>query len=114
MNENMDPRPAAERLAKLIKDQQVILFEHDAEDKEYPYIKLSIWGSIPTNELFIKLSNGEVEFVESTDSPLFFPTMGDRRFGMDVSDAEVAYRLAETVWEKRKGALVRESGKSKR
>ncbi len=84
----------------------MILFEGEATDKEYPYIKLAVWGAIPTNELFIKLSNGVVEFVEATPSPLIFPPMGDRVFGMDVLDAEAAYGLAESAFTKYKDQLV--------
>ena len=85
----------------------MIAFVTDADDKEYSYIKLSIWGAIPTNELFIKLSNGVVEFVEVADSTLISPGMGDRLFGMDVDDERVAYACAEAAWEKYKDQLIR-------
>lgn len=97
MEQTNDPRPAAQRLADLIRDRQAILFEENAQDKEYPYIKLSIWGAIPTNELFVKLSNGVVEFVASGPSPLDHPLMADRRFGIDVSDHRAAIELAEQL-----------------
>lgn len=106
MNRENDLRPAKERLADFIKCRQAIQFVADADDKEYPYIKLSVWGAIPTNELFIKLSNGVVEFVGVTPSPLIFPGMGDRRFGMDVNDERAAYACAEAVWDKHKGQLI--------
>jgi hypothetical protein len=106
MNANDDLRPAAERLTGLIRDQQVILFEGNSEDKEYPYIKLSIWGAIPTNELFIKLSNGAREFVAATPSLLEYPFMADRRFGIDVLDHKVAIQLAEQTWELHKHELI--------
>jgi len=84
----------------------VILFEGNGQDKEYPYIKLSIWGSIPTNELFVKLSNGVVEFVASVPSPLIYPVMADRRFGIDVSDHRAAIELAEKLWDLKKDKLI--------
>lgn len=106
VNAKDDHRPAADRLADLMRDRKVILFEGNAEDKEYPYIKLSIWGAIPTNELFIKLSNGVREFVASTPSLLEYPMMCDRRFGIDVLDHKVAFTLAEQTWELHKHELI--------
>lgn len=101
-----DLRPAAERLADYIKGQQVIHFVSHADDKEYPYIKLSILGAILTNELFVKLTNGRVEFVAFVPSPLIYPVMSDRRFGIDVSDHSAAIKLAEELWELHKHQLL--------
>ena len=58
------------------------------------------------NELFVKLTNGTVTFVEAIESPLLSPPMADRIFGMDVLDNAVAFNLADQMWEKHKAALI--------
>ncbi len=97
---------AAARLTALLATTKYIPFEIDIPDKEYAYIKLSIYGAIETNELFVKLTNGNVVFVEVVESPLDYPRMGDRIFGMDASDAQVAFALATRLWEANKDTLI--------
>lgn len=97
----------AERLQQFLHAKQLIVFADEIPDKEYPYIRCSMWGAIPTNELFVRLSNGDVSFVECTPSPLEVPVMGDRIWGMDVSDAHVAGALADAMWERHKHQLIR-------
>lgn len=106
MSANDDLRLAAERLACLIGDRQVILFVENSEHREHPYIKLSVWGAIPTNELFIKLTNGVREIVTCAPSLLEYPPMADRLFGMDILDQELAAQLAEKTWELHKHELI--------
>lgn len=108
MSDANDPPSDSNRLADLIHRKEVIVFEKDAEDRDYPYIKLTIWGAIPTNELFVRLSNGVTEFTSCTPSPLVRPPMQDRKFGIDVSDHTAAINLAEQLWEKHRAELILE------
>jgi len=96
-----------ERLALLLKTEACIPFIVDSPDHEHQYIRLSVYGVPDTNELLIRLSNGEVSFVEAIPSPLVFPAMGDRIFGMDVMDHEAAINHALAMWEKHKAALIK-------
>ena len=98
---------AAERLETHIAANEVITFEAGLPDKEFPYVVCSMWGVIPTNELFVRLTNGEVSFVDFVPSPLQVPPMVDRRFGMDVDDANAAGALADYIWERHKHELIR-------
>jgi len=99
---------AADRLEVYIASARVITFEAGFPDKEYPYIICSMWGSIPTNELFVRLSSGTVSFVECIPSPLELPPMIDRGPHMDEADAQAASDLADRMWEKYRNYLVRE------
>jgi hypothetical protein len=101
------PATAAERLLAYTTAKQLIAFEPGLPDKEYPYIICSMWGAIPTNELFVQLTNGKVSFVDCVLSPLDVPPMGDRVFGMDVEDANAAGALADQIWERHKHQLIR-------
>jgi hypothetical protein len=103
-------RTAAERLDGYIAANQVIVFEPGFPDKEFPYVICSMWGVIPTNELFVRLTNGELSFTDCIPSPLEVPAMGDRRFGMDVDDANAAGALADQIWERHKHQLTRKIG----
>jgi hypothetical protein len=101
------PDDPAARLTVLLKTNKHIPFHVDLPDKEYPYVTLSIYGAVETNELFVKLTNGTSTFVEVVDSPLLAPGMADRIFGMDVSDSDAAFALANEMWEKHRDELVR-------
>lgn len=85
------------------------MFADEIPDKEYPYIRCSMWGAIPTNELFVSLSNGEVFFVECIPSPLDVPVMSDRVLGMDEEDADAAGDLADAMWANHRHQLIRPS-----
>src|ERR1700722_3427018 len=98
--------PAAERLTKHSAANQFIPFRVYVSDREYSYVVWSIWGAIPTNELFVRVSNGRHTFVESVKSGLVYPPMSDRIFGMDVSDERTADVLAIRMWENNKSDLI--------
>jgi len=100
--------PAAERLDRLLRSNACIPYHEDLPDKEYPLVKCSIYGAPKTNELFVRLSNGTVSFVAVAASPLFFPAMADRIFGMDVADHGVAFQLADRLWETHRAELLAE------
>lgn len=95
------------RLAALLGTKYCIPFHENLPDEQYSYIRLSIYGSIRTNELFIKLTNGKAMFVEAIPSPVLGPSMASRIFGMDVEDSNVAFRHAEIMWEKHRQDLIR-------
>ena len=106
MNPNQIPE-VAERLKRLLKSKRnVIVFHINLSDKEYPHVKCSICGATKTNELFVKLTNGKVTYVEAFKSGLACPAMADRIFGMDVQDANDAFARAEQMWAKHKTELM--------
>jgi hypothetical protein len=98
--------PAAVRLDRLIQAKSCLVYHEDIPDREYPQIRCSIYGAPKTNELFVKLTNGPVTFVETAESGVLFPPMADRIFGMDVVDHQIAFELAERMWETHRGVLL--------
>ena len=68
-------------------------------------MKCSIYGVPKTNELFVRIANGKISFVAVAPSPLEFPVMADRIFGMDVADHAVAFGLADKLWEQHRAEL---------
>lgn len=101
------PSVAERRLAAMLGTKYCIPFHENLPDKKYKYIQLSIYGSVRTNELFIKLTNGKAVFVEAIGSPVLVPSMASRIFGMDVEDSKEAFRHAEVMWQKHKDELIR-------
>lgn len=97
---------AAERLCSQIAANEVIIFEAALADKEYPYITCSIWGVIPTNELFVRLTNGDVSFVASIYSPVEVPLMASRVSGINAADADAAAALADRIWARHRDELI--------
>jgi hypothetical protein len=69
-------------------------------------VKCSIYGAPKTNELFVRISNGKVSFVTVAPSPVEFPVMADRVFGLDAADHSVAFGLADRLWEENREALL--------
>lgn len=100
------PQDAVERLTELFQVKGMIPYHENIPDKEYAHIKLSVYGAPATNELFVKLTNGAVTFVDVAKSDLLHPPMADRIFGMDVLDHQTALRVADKMWEKHRTALI--------
>ena len=99
--------PAA-RLEQLIRNGKGLLpFFENVPDKEFPKVNCSVYGATETNELFVKLANGTVTFVEAIPSGLVCPAMADRIFGMDAADEHEAFALAEKMWERHKTDLLK-------
>ncbi len=100
-----EPPPEA-RLERLLRSNAGIVFHENLPDREHPQVKCSIYGAPKTNELFVRISNGRVSFVAVAPSPVEFPVMADRVFGLDASDHAVAFHLADQLWEKHRAALL--------
>jgi hypothetical protein len=96
---------AEERLAELLRSEKTFPYHENIPDKEFSFVKLSIYGAPDTNELFVKLTNGRDTFVEVIQSGLLWPAMADRIFGMDVEDSRDAFNLADRMWEEHKNVL---------
>jgi hypothetical protein len=108
MNSDIPTLNATTRLNRLLKSKKnFIPYHEDLPDKEYPQIKLSIYGAPKTNELFVKITNGKATFVEVFESNLLHPAMEDRIFGMDVEDSNDAFARADKMWEKHKAELLK-------
>jgi len=105
--------PAA-RLARLRQARAGGVLLHEATfSRRHPQVKLVIYGAIRTNELFVELSNSERSFVDVVPSPLAWPLMADRVFGIDVSDAMVAFDRVDRLWKRHKAELI-ESRRTRR
>ena len=94
------------RLGQLLQANACIVYHEKIPDREFPQVTCSVYGAPKTNELFVRIDNGKVSYVGVVDSPLAYPAMADRIFGLDVLDHEVAFGLAEQLWEKHKTELV--------
>jgi hypothetical protein len=102
-----DTESAAARLERLLRAKACIVYHENLPDREYSDVKCSIYGAPKTNELFVRISNGRIAFVAVTPSPLDFPVMADRLFGLDVLDHAVAFGLADQLWEQHREALIK-------
>jgi hypothetical protein len=95
------------RLDAYLKAKAVVVFAEAIVDREYPYVTCSMWGVIPTNELFVRLSNGSASFVDCVPSPLEVPLMSQRVQGMFEEDAHAAGELADRLWSRHNSVLIR-------
>lgn len=107
-SQSNDPSPesAEARLERLLRSNACIAYHENLPDREHPQVKCSIYGAPKSNELFVRISNGRVSFVAVTTSPVEFPVMADRVFGLDAADHAVAFGLADKLWLRHRAALV--------
>lgn len=99
----------ATRLERLLRSQACIVYHENIPDREFSEVTCSIYGVPKTNELFVRITNGRASFVACAESPVSFPTMADRIFGLDAEDYAVAFRLADKLWEQHRAELIRPS-----
>lgn len=95
-----------ERLDRLLRGNGCIVYHEDIPDREYAQVKCSIFGAPKTNELFVRLTNGTFSVVAAAPSPLEYPVMADRVFGLDVADHAVAFGLADQLWDQHRVRLL--------
>jgi hypothetical protein len=104
--ESTEPESPARQLERLLQSNGCIVYHNELPDPEYPFVRCSIFGAPKTNELFVRLSNGSATFVAVAPSPVAFPVMADRIFGIDVADEAVAFGLADQLWEQNRAMLI--------
>jgi hypothetical protein len=100
------PEAVDARLERLLRAKACIVYHENLPDREHPQVKCSIYGAPKSNELFVRISNGRVSFVAVAPSPVEFPVMGDRVFGLDAADHAAAFGLADQLWLKHCAALL--------
>ena len=86
------------RLAALITRQGTICFCRGYPDTVIPTVRWSVFGIPITNEVVVKADNGRVSYYHSEVSPLLYPPMADRIFGIDVCDDALAKKLGCELW----------------
>lgn len=94
------------RLERLLRENGCIIYHEDIPDREYPQVKCSIYGAPKSNELFVRLTSGTFSVVAVALSPLAYPVMADRVFGLDVADHAVAFGLADQLWDQHRAQLL--------
>ena len=97
---------AEARLARLLRANACIVYHDNLPDRDYPDVTCSIYGAPKTNELFVRISKGRASFVAVARSPVEFPVMADRIFGLDVADHAMAFGLADRLWEEHRRELM--------
>lgn len=88
-----------ERMSELINSQKYILY-FESSDKENKNLKWKCYGDYERNTLILELSDGRKKFYGEVESPVKYPAMVDRRFGIDVSDQTVVDQLSNDMWDK--------------
>jgi hypothetical protein len=64
-----------------------------------------MFGLIDTNEIAVTVRSGNLRFGIAQSSWLLYPEMIDRIFGMDISDQQLAAKLADELWCKHSSVL---------
>jgi hypothetical protein len=85
-------------LQRRIARGEVIQQANDRPDREYPLIRWSQYGVVPTNEVAVTVHCSALAFFAMAPSRLLFPAMADRIFGSDVLDIGLGAELADALW----------------
>jgi hypothetical protein len=94
------------RISSAIQDGRAITFCQESPDNHYPEVKWQMFGLIDTKEIAVTARCGDLRFGISQSSWLLYPEMVDRIFGMDVSDQELAAKLADELWRMHASVLI--------
>lgn len=94
-----------ERLHAIVMSGKVLEF-FSTPDKEFSRLQWTVFGAIETNEIIVRASVSGTHFYHSEPSPLLFPLMIDRRFGIDVMDDALAQRLSNELWQSQGETMV--------
>lgn len=95
------PQQSADAVRKLADAQQrnqVIPFDQGLPDRANKEVLWSLYGVIDTCEIIVIAKHRDQEFGAAGLSPLIYPHMADRIFGMDVDDRSFAGQLADELW----------------
>jgi hypothetical protein len=95
-----------DRLRHARETDQAIQYCEESPDDEYPEIKWQFFGLVETNEIVTIARCGDFAVAASRPSPLLYPAMVDRIFGIDVSDYDVAMALSIEIWENHQQELL--------
>jgi hypothetical protein len=98
MNEKIHDEDEQCCLEDIVHSNRVIRFYADCPDKEFPGITWSCYGAIDTGEVIVRGKKGLLEYYHSAPSPVIWPPMADRRFGIDARDDELAHQLGDELW----------------
>lgn len=78
----------------LIKSRKYYPFSKDEKQGENTY---NVYGDVENNRLYMTLENGGRVFYGRINSPVAFPVMEDRLFGMDQMDVLAANWLSDML-----------------
>ena len=77
----------------------MIPYHDNIEDKEYPDIKWFCYGEPTTNELHIWAKYKDTVYKRIVKSPVNFPAMSNRIWGIDVMDEAKARKVSEQIFD---------------
>lgn len=97
---DLESEPILERLKAAVTAGRVISYGNDTPDKECPEVRWAWFGLIDTNEIVVVAQYRDLEFAIAEPSPLIYPAMADRIFGIDVADGNLTMELSKRLWPK--------------
>lgn len=96
----------SERLQEILESKKILEF-FSAADKEHGDIQWTVCGAIETNEVIVRATINGRHFYRAAPSPLVFPPMADRIFGIDVMDDRLAQHLSGELWQSEGETMLR-------
>ena len=85
---------------ELLLANALMPYMENTPDKDAEGLLWSIYGHPPTNELIVALSTSAEWIIAAVPSPVLYPAMADRVFGIDRDDMQAAEYLSHVVFQK--------------
>lgn len=89
---------AISKVIAALQANRAIAYDDGCPDKEYPEIVWHTYGIFDSNEIVVIARCGDLEVGMACPSGVVYPVMLDRVFGIDVSDRELSFRMANQIW----------------
>lgn len=86
------------RVASALEVNKAIKYDDGCPDKEYPEIVWHTFGIFDSNEIAVIAHCGELKIGMASPSTLLHPPMADRIFGIDMSDRQLSFQIADQIW----------------
>jgi hypothetical protein len=87
-------------LNELINSGNFYPYHKNIEDKEFTDIKWNTYGDIKNNMLYVFAIYKNKKYIRKIKSPVLFPCMEDRIFGIDMYDEKRSRELSAEIFEK--------------
>ena len=96
-------------LDQLLQAKSLIPFMENTPDSDVEGMLWFIYGHPAKNEIVVALIRGPESLIAAVPSPVLYPRMAERIFGLDMDDMRVAEELSHAIfaeYQKRAGGVV--------
>lgn len=96
--EDQDSADVIRRVVRALEANKAVEYDAGCPDKEYPELVWHTYGIFDSNEIAVIARCGDLRIGMASLSILLHPPMADRVYGIDISDSQLAFQIADQIW----------------